>query len=166
MKRSMHAQENRSGKMPQESDRLIREIYRAYTEEAAAIADYGYAALLLEAHLPAAAELFESIALTEMKHYEALGRLLRDLNAPFALRSMLHPFPYRLQGDADSHAPVLAAQIIKDRIRDEKTAHLTYRGLAKKALTERASAVLSALAEDEQEHAAALQTFGERLGRS
>jgi rubrerythrin len=91
---------------------------------------------------------------------------LRDLNAPFALRSMLHPFPYRLQGDADSHAPVLTAQIIKDRIRDEKTAHLTYRGLAKQALTERASAVLSALAEDEQEHAAALQAFGERLVRS
>lgn len=166
MKRFTNTQEHNREKMPQETDRLIREIYRAYTEEAAAVFDYGYAAILLEKHLPAVAELFESIAMTEMRHHEALGELLRDLGAPFALRMAVRTTPYHLQEDGDSHAPVIAAQIVKDRIRDEKNAHLTYRGLARLAATEQARKTLMALSEDEQEHATALQTALERLTRS
>ena len=166
MKRSSNTREHILGEAPQENERLIREIYRAYTEEASAVFDYGYAAMLLEKPLPAVAELFESIALTEMKHHEALGELLRDLGAPFALRMAVRTAPYHLQEDEDSHAPVVAAQIIKDRIRDEKNAFLTYRGLARLATTERARKTLTALAEDEQEHAAALQAAQERLSKS
>lgn len=150
----------------QESLSLMRDIYRAYTEEAAAIFDYTYAKLLLEKDLPAAAELFAAISMDEMRHYEALGRLLRDLGATHALRVSLQGMPYRLLEDADSHAPVIAEQIAKDRLRDEKSAQINYERLAKAATTERVRTTLLALSADEGEHAAALEALQARLARS
>ena len=166
MKYSTEARERTPGEMPQESPRLIRELYRAYADEAAAVADYGYAEVLLERHLPHAAELFSSISMTEMRHYEALARLLRDLGALHALRTTIRTAPYRLLSDADSHAPVVAQQILKDRIRDEKNAHLTYRGLAKLAVGEQTRSTLLALSADEGEHAKALESALARLSGS
>ncbi len=150
----------------QEPPALVREIYRAYTDELAAISGYTYASILLEKDLPAVATLFSTISITEMRHYEALGRLLRDLGVSHAMRTTVRDTPYRLLSDADSHAPVVAEQIIKDRLRDEKSARLTYLGLAKSAATERTRSTLLSLAEDEGEHAAALESALRRLMRS
>ena len=163
---SASTREQDPSEMPSESPQLLRELYRAYTEENAAIANYGYAEVLLEQHLPQAAELFSSISMTEMRHYETLARLLRDQGAPFALRTTIRSTPYRLLSDADSHAPVVAQQILKDRIRDEKNANLTYRGLAKRAVGERMRSTLLAISEDEGQHAKALEMALARLERS
>ncbi len=151
---------------PQESLSLMREIYRAYTAELAAITDYTYAKILLEKDLPAAAELFAAIAMTEMKHYETLGRLLHGLSAPHAPRVCLQGMPYRLLEDADSHAPVVAEQIAKDRLRDEKNAKSNYERLAMAATTEQVRSTLLALSADEGEHAAALEAMQLRLSGS
>lgn len=151
---------------PQESLSLMREIYRAYSEEAAAIADYTYARLLLEKDLPAAAELFAAVSMDEMRHFETLGRLLRDLGAPHALRTSLQGETYRPMENADPHAPVIAEQIAKDRLRDEKNVQINYERLAKSAVTEQVRSTLLALAADEEAHAAALETMLERLAES
>ena len=150
----------------QESPTLLRELYRIYSEKASAIADYSYASILLEKDLPAAAELLSTVTKGELAQYIALGRLLRDLGATHALRVSLRATPYRLLEDADSHAPVVAAQIIKDRLRDEKNALLTYRGLAKKVATERARNTLIALSEEEQDHIELLHAMLARLTQS
>lgn len=165
-----HTQSKRESPPPQialkESPALIRAIAAAYANEVASISDYTYGQILFEPYLPAVAEIFGTLSRVEMHHYLSLGRLLRDLGASPALRATLKTTPYQLNEDADSHAPVLAQRVLKDRIRDEKNAASHYKLLAKSAVGERARALLSSLAEDEQDHAAVLQTIAERLAFS
>lgn len=162
-----HIQNNRESPPPQielrESPALIRAIATAYADEVAAITDYTYGQLLFEKWLPNIANILEAISRAEMHHYLALGRLLRDLGASPALRVTIANTPYRLNEDADSHAPVLAQRVLKNRIRDEKNAALQYKRLAENAVSERARSLLSSLAEDEQDHAAVLESIVERL---
>lgn len=162
-----HTQNNRESPPPQielrESPALIRAIATAYADEVAAITDYTYGQLLFEKWLPNIANILEAISRAEMHHYLALGRLLRDLGACPALRVTVANTPYRLNEDADSHAPVLAQRVLKNRIRDEKNAALQYKRLAENAVSERARSLLSSLAEDEQDHAAVLESIVERL---
>ena len=149
-----------------ESPTLIRAIATAYANEVAAITDYTYGQVLFEKWLPAVANIFATLSRAEMQHYLSLGRLLCDLGASPALHTTITNTPYRLNQDADSHAPVLAQRVLKNRIRDEKNTALQYKRLAENAVTERAGSLLSSLAEDEQDHAALLQSIAERLAFS
>ena len=149
-----------------ESPALIRAISAAYADEAAAVTDYTYGQILFEKWLPNISNVLEALSRAEMHHYHSLGKLLRDLGASHALHTAIHNTPYRLCDDADPHAPVLAQRILKDRIRDEKNAALRYKSLAEGAVTERASSLLSSLAEDEQDHAAVLESIAQRLAFS
>ena len=165
-----HTQSKRESPPPQialkESPALIRALAAAYASEAASISNYTYGQILFEPYLPAVAEIFGTLSRVEMHHYLSLGRLLRDLGAPPALHTTIKAAPYQLNEDTDSHAPVLAQRVLKDRIRDEKNAASHYKLLAKNAVSERARTLLSSLAEDEQDHAAVLQTIAERLAFS
>jgi rubrerythrin len=149
-----------------ESPTLIRAIATAYADEVTAITDYTYGQILFEKWLPNIANILETLSRAEMHHFLSLGRLLRDLGAPPVLHTMIASTPYRLNEDADSHAPVLAQRVLKERIRDEKNASLQYKKLAEHAVTERARSLLSSLAEDEQDHAAVLESIAQRLAFS
>ena len=146
-----------------ESPTLLRAIAAAYAEEVAATTDYTYGQILFENSLPSVAGTLEAISRTEMHHYLYLGRLLRDLGASPALRATIGNTPYQLNEDADSHAPVLAQRVLKDRIRDEKNAAMQYKRLADAAVTEQARTLLSALSKDETEHAHLLESIVQRL---
>lgn len=165
-----HTQNKRESPPPQvelrESPALIRAIATAYADEVAAVTDYTYGQILFEKWLPNVANVLEALSRAEMHHYLALGRLLRDLGASPALHTTITNTPYRLNEDADSHAPVLAQRVLKDRIRDEKNAALQYKRLAENAVTERARTLLASLAEDEADHAAVLESIVDRLAFS
>ena len=151
---------------PKESPALIRAIATAYADEVAAVTDYTYGQILFEKSLPNVSGVMERIALDEMHHYLALGKLLRDLGVSHALRQTIANTPYRLNEDADSHAPVLAQRVLKERIRDEKNAALRYKQLSEHAVTEYAQTLLSALAKDEADHARLLGSIAQRLALS
>ena len=149
-----------------ESPTLMRAIAAAYADEVTAVTDYTYGQILFEKWLPNIANILETLSRAEMHHYLSLGRLLRDLGAPPTLRTAITNTPYRLNEDADSHAPVLAQRVLKECIRNEENAALQYKRLANGALTERARSLLSSLAEDEADHAAVLKSIAERLAFS
>lgn len=165
-----HIQNKRESPPPQlelkESPTLIRAIGAAYADEVAAITDYTYGQILFERSLPNIANILETLARAEMHHYLSLGRLLFDLGVSPALHTSIHNTPYRLNEDADSHAPVLAQRVLKERIRDEKNAALQYKKLSESATTEKARSLLSSLAEDEADHAAVLEAITQRLSLS
>ena len=141
---------------------LMREIYRGYKAEMAAVAAYTYGQILFEKHYPALSDLLATIARAEMRHYHTLGALLRELGASHALKITLQDFAYRNGQEPDS----VVQQYLKDRIRYEKSAADHYRRLCLSAATEEAKQALLMLARDEEEHAAALEATLLRLSAS
>ena len=134
-----HTSNKRESPPPQielrESPALLRAIYSALQDEAAAVTDYTYGQILFEKWLPAISDIFSTLSRADMHHYHALGTLLRDLGVSPALHTTINNSPYRLCEDADSHAPVLAQRVIKDRIQDEKNTALRYKNLSQRAAT-------------------------------
>ncbi|MBQ9097838.1 MAG: hypothetical protein IJY50_00205 [Clostridia bacterium] len=148
----------------QESPALLRELMRSMYDELTAIVDYTYGQILWDSTLKMVAELFAATALTEMRHYLTLGRLLRDLGAPFGLRPTPQGYPTTsLQGECN---PAVAIQMLQERRRDEEAAARNYQRLSAMATDSTAKAVLSTLARDEEEHAAALAAMAKRLAGS
>ena len=146
----------------QESLGLMREIYRGYKAKIAAVAAYTYGQILIEKSLPTLADLLATIARSEMRHYHALGELLRDLGASHALKVTLQDFAYHDRDDTHSGVQ----QLLNDRVRYEKSAAEHYQRLCLCANTEQAKKVLLRLAQEEEEHAAALEAALLRLSGS
>ena len=153
-------------KRMQEPLRLIREIYRAYRGEMAAVASYTYGHILFEKSLPALSDLLATVSLAEMRHYHALGELLRDLGASHALRTNLQDFSYRYGGnDAEAALPT-ARHFVEERIEEERLSAQQYETLAEASATQAARELLHRLSKDEAEHAAALEAALMRLAVS
>lgn len=141
---------------------LMREIYRAYKDEIGAVASYTYGQILFERELPALSDLFATVSLAEMRHYHALGELLRDLGASHALKVTLQDFSYRCGGNLEDHTAA-ARHFLRERVKDETAAAARYAQLAQAASTAETRRMLAAIARDEEEHAAALSSAAERL---
>ena len=144
---------------------LMREIYRSYKGEMADVAAYTYGQILFERAFPPLSDLFASLALAEMRHYHALGELLRDLGASHALKTNLQDFSYRFGADCEEHLPV-ARHFLGERIKEERQGAIRYAKLAEVANDHTARHVLSELARDEEEHAASLEAALLRLASS
>lgn len=153
-------------KQMQESLGLMREIYRAYKAEMATVASYTYGQILFEKTYPTLSDLFSSIAHAEMRHYHALGEILRDLGVSHALRTNLQDFSYRLGGNSDESALLAAQHYLRERLRDEHAAAAHYHSLSEAVHHELLRRKLCALADEEAEHAAALESALVRLSAS
>ncbi len=63
-----------------DNNRLVAELlYKAYLSELYAISEYSYQEILFENEYKVAAEIIECIAITEMKHFKMLGKLIFEL---------------------------------------------------------------------------------------
>ena len=144
---------------------LMREIYRSYKGEMADVAAYTYGQILFEKTFPPLSDLFASIALSEMRHYHALGELLRDLGASHALKASLQDFSYRCEGNCEDHLPV-ARHFLGERIKEERRGAARYAQLAGAATGRDTAQKLQALARDEEEHAASMAAALQRLTSS
>ena len=144
---------------------LMREIYRSYKGEMADVATYTYGQILFEKTLPPLSDLFASLALSEMRHYHALGELLRDLGASHALKATLQDFSYRCEGNEEDHLPA-ARHFLGERIKEERRGAARYAQLAAAATGKDTAQTLRALARDEEEHAASMEAALLRLASS
>ena len=145
---------------------LMREIYRAYKAEMAAVARYTYGQILFEKTHPALSDLFASIARAEMRHYHILGELLRDLGVSHALKVNLQDFAYRFEGNDNESALRAAHHFLRERIKEERTVATAYQHLAGVAAMAITREMLSALSQEEADHAAALEAALLRLSAS
>lgn len=148
---------------PTESPHLLRELTRSRTALLSLHSAYTYGSILLQRDLPSVAALLAAIARDTEKDAFALGLLLREQGAEHAASMSLRDTSYRLQADADSHAPVVALRLINDRIRDEKNGILHAKALQKKTVSEAArQATLKRIASGE-ERLALLEEMAARL---
>ena len=144
---------------------LMREIYRSYKGEMTDVATYTYGQILFEKTFPPLSDLFASLSLSEMRHYHALGELLRDLGASHALKTTLQDFSYRFGTNCEEHLPI-ARHFLTERIKDERQGAVRYAQLAGLATDKGTAQTMRALSRDEEEHAASLEAALLRLTSS
>lgn len=136
---------------------LMRELYRAYKGEMAAVAAYTYGQILFENSFSTLSDLLASVSLAEMRHYHTLGEALRDLGVSHALRTNLQDFSYRYEGNNTDRALPAARHYLEERIKEEKRSAEQYAMLAEMAATPAVKEQLRRLSQEESEHAAALE---------
>ena len=130
---------------------FINDVARARLSELADVSDYVYYSLMLEEGYPELSALFDKLAMTEMRHYLLLGRVIIRLGGDPAVRvRQTNPFygkPERL--DVCSVRRMVATAL--DR---EQSAMNTYKKIACTMSCDSAAAsLLERIAADEEHHA-------------
>ncbi len=144
---------------------LARDAYRAYLGELGAISDYIYQSIMLEEYLPELAELFESIAIQEMEHFEELGRLVRNLGGNPSINTRVSSGIITVDNDSKCHSRIVAKRRLANNIESEKASASNYRRLADHTRDERIRTLFLILAEDETRHAQKLTDAYDALDR-
>lgn len=138
--------------------RLARALFAPRADELSAISNYTYYSIAFERSMPELVELFDIIALTEMRHFRLLGELIDALGADPAINMHLRTTALGLTEDEDSRAPVAAVRVLRSLLHDEEVAAREYARLAGVFEDDPAAAtILTCLAADEAAHARALR---------
>ena len=164
--RSMEQYLPRGKRTTPQGSAFARDVYRAFLDELQAMTSYVQGAVLLARHLPAVARLFDEIARVELSHYEQLGQLLLHLDITPSVNTRLRQEPPRFGLNATTEASLFARHTMHEKIKDEERGAAEYRRLASATDEKRERDMLLFLAEEELQHAAALQGMLERFERS
>ncbi len=129
---------------------LINSIASARMSELGDISDYIYFSLMLDGISPGLSELFEKMAMTEMRHFGILGKMIIRLGGDPAVRTRhSNPFygkPERIDGHTVN-------RIVSGVLEGEQEALKNYLKLAASTSDKAASALLERIAADEEHHA-------------
>ncbi len=129
---------------------LIGSIASARSSELGDISDYIYYSLMLDGISPDLSELFEKMAVTEMRHFGILGKMIIRLGGDPAVRTRhSNPFygkPERMDGQT-------VKRIVSIALEGEQTAIKNYLKLAASTSDKAASVLLERIAADEEHHA-------------
>ena len=145
---------------------LMREIYRAYLGELSAITDYTHKAIVLNPFYHTVAVLFAEISEDEMRHFTALGELLRDHGLSPAVDLRLRQMPIKWEGKSDAELTDTVKRLLSESLADEEQASENYRRLAAWSRSADMQRILTAIAADEARHVTALSAALARLERS
>ena len=145
---------------------FARDIYRAFAGELQSMTTYVQGAMTLARYLPAVTKLFDEIARVEISHYEQLGQLLLHLGVAPALNTRLRQEPIHLGFDATTEASHLARKMMREKIAEEQKSTEEYHRLSANAPARSIANMLSAIAEEEEEHALALRGMLSRFENS
>jgi len=141
--------------------RMARLLCRAYYDELETISTYIYNGILLEKSCTPLAKLYESIAMTEMRHFRLIGQSIRCLGGNHAIRTDLRiGIPDLALCSPQSRIDAVAKQTLRAAITSEQTAAWEYRALADKTRDDTLREILRRLACDEEEHARLFAEFG------
>ena len=140
---------------------FINDVSRARLGELSDISDYVYYSLMLEEGYPELSSLFDKMAMTEMKHFLILGRMLIRLGGDPAVRvRQTTPFygkPERL--DACS-----VNKMLSKALEGERMGAAGYKKLARAMECDPvAAALLDRIAADEEHHARMLSRAMESI---
>ncbi len=140
--------------------RMARLLFRAYYDELTTISTYIYNSIQLAEDCPQTAALYESIAMTEMRHFRLLGKAIRRMGGNPEIRADLRVASFELCPNASRQkADQTARGTVRVAIAAEQTAAWEYRALADKTRDETLKALLCRLAADEEEHARMFQNL-------
>ena len=140
--------------------RMARLLFRAYYDELTAVSTYIYNSIQLADDCPRIASLYETVAITEMRHFRLIGKAIRRLGGNPVIRADLRVASFELCPDASrQRADHTARGTVRAAIAAEQTAAWEYRALAQKTRDEALIALLCRLAADEEEHARMLQNL-------
>lgn len=141
--------------------RMARLLFRAYYDELTALSTYTYNSIILSDLCPAVATLFESISMTEMRHFRLLGDTIRRIGGNPSIRADLRVTSFEPCAESSHpHIEAVCNRMVRNAICAEQTAAWEYRALAGKTADEGLHRLLCCLAHDEEEHEAMLQQLG------
>lgn len=141
--------------------RMARLLFRAYNDELTTISTYTYNSIILADLCPQTANLFETLSMTEMRHFRLLGQAIRRLGGNPSIRTDLRVTSYEpCPGSAHPQTVPVSRQMLRCAIAAEQTAAWEYRALAGKTRDEALKSLLCRLAADEEEHAVLLGQLG------
>ena len=140
--------------------RMARLLFRAYYDELTTVSTYIYNSIQLAEDCPQTATLYESIAMTEMRHFRLLGKAIRRMGGNPVIRTDLRVAAFELCPDASrQYIDRTTRGTVRIAVAAEQTAAWEYRALAEKTRDEALKALLCRLAADEEEHARMLQNL-------
>ena len=129
---------------------LINLVASARVSELGDISDYIYFSLMLEDIEPALSALFEKMAMTEMRHFGLLGKMMIKLGGDPAVRTR-HSNPF--YGKPERIDEQAVKRIVSGALEGEQAAMKNYLRLAASTQDKAASALLERIAADEEHHA-------------
>ena len=129
---------------------LISSIAAARLSELGDISDYIYFGLMLDGSYPGLSELFEKMAMTEMRHFGILGKMIICLGGDPAVRTR-HSNPF--YGKPERIDCPAVKRIVSGALESEQAAMKNYLKLAASTSDKAASALLERIAADEEHHA-------------
>jgi bacterioferritin len=142
-----------------ENLRLARMLERSLLDELEGISEYVYQSIIFEEVLPELSMMLEEIALDEMHHFEALGKLILKLGANPAFRARVQSGFINLSDNDERQNVASAKKVVAENIRKEKSGADTYRKLASMTSDTNVSELLLRIAEDEEMHIEEFQSF-------
>ncbi len=142
-----------------ENLRFARMLQRPLLDELEGISEYVYQSIIFEEAIPELSMLLEEIALTEMWHFEALGKLILKLGANPSFRARVQSGLINLSANDENQNIASAKKVVAEDIRKEKSGADTYRKLASMTNDSNISDLLLKIASDEEMHAEELESF-------
>lgn len=140
--------------------RKLFPLYAGASGELTAVSQYIYQSIVISDVNPVLSDALECIAITEMKHFSMLGRLILMLGANPKLWS---PPPHKRRPCAwcSTHLEYLQdpRQFLKDNVRTEEEAARAYSAAADDISDPFVKAVLTRIAQDELHHADLFRQF-------
>ena len=129
---------------------LINPISAARVAELGDISDYIYFSLMLEETHPMLSELFDKMAMTEMRHFWLLGKMIIRLGGDPAVRTR-HSNPF--YGKPERIDCQTVRRIVSSALEGEQSAMKNYLKLAATTPDKAVSLLLERIAADEEHHA-------------
>ena len=131
--------------------RLLCDIAGARAAEFETISNYVYYSLILADEYPMLSELFEKMSMTEMRHFQLLGRMMIKLGGDPSVR-IRHSTASC--GCVSHESPHQVKRILSDALEHEQAAHRNYTRICEACCADRcAAALIERLALDEEHHA-------------
>ena len=143
-----------------DANRLVAELlYKAYLGELYSISEYSYQEILFQNEYKIAAEIIECIAITEMKHFKMIGKLIFELGydpkikftdgVRKSIKTTRNVYP-------SVNKEFLKSSIYND-MTEEGLAAATYRKIAELTTDKDIKAIINRIILDEEHHAETLQ---------
>ena len=140
---------------------FINDVASSRIAELGDVSDYTYFSLLLENEHPELADLFDKMAITEMRHFGLLGKMIIRLGGDPAIR-IRHSNPF--YGKPERIDKQILNKILSTALEGEQRAAARYTKLAAAMSADKAAALLlERVAADEEHHARMLSRAIEEL---
>ena len=137
--------------------RSARYAQALQAEKLNSISNYIYQAIIFQEMIPALADLFEDIAIDEMRHYKILGVIIKKLGANPTIRARVQNNAIDYDFNSMTQANDTARKVIENNIKDKEKAAMEYHKLSESTDDPAVSEIYRRISEEEAQHARLLK---------